>query len=77
MHQSNKEALIEVLTGVLTILLICFGVIGAVLVLKVVYPDSVLSEQSEVVGKYRECDVVRWRLNQGASSVYLLHCPKF
>ena len=75
MTDDDKVALKEFMRGAaFTFGLVCIAIIGIVML----SPNDVpIQEQStEVVGKYKECDIIRWNAHQLAEYKYFLYCEK-
>ena len=75
MTEDDKVALKEFMRGVaFTIGVVGVAIIGIAMLSN---NDVPIPEQStEVVGKYKECDIIRWNTNQLAEYKYFLYCEK-
>lgn len=76
MTQDDKEALKEFLSGAATVI----GVLTAFILFIIILgtqnePPNSTNSKTEVVGKYKDCDIVQWQYDQLAQSHYFLHCP--
>jgi len=71
----DKTALKEFFRGVaFTIGLAGVAIIGIAVLSN---NDAPIPEQStEVVGQYKECDIIRWNTHQLAEYKYFLYCEK-
>ena len=76
MTEDDKHALKEFMRGVVfTVTIVGVAIIGIVMLSR---NDVPIPEQStEVVGKYKECDIIRWNAHQLAEYKYFLYCPKY
>lgn len=77
MTNEDKIALKEFLGGVAVA--IGIGVVFLLLVFAsgiVSVGDTELKPSAEVVGTYKECDIVRWTNNGLSEYKYFLYCPK-
>ena len=73
--EDDKEAMKEFFNGVILTLGVVGGAIIAIVMLS--RNDVPIPEQStEVVGKYKECDIIRWNAHQLAEYKYFLYCEK-
>ena len=82
MNTEDKYALKEFLTGVSNVVFILF-IFTTLLFLLNFFGNWATSlfisnePSTEVVGKYKECDIVRWSSNNLAEYKYFLYCsPK-
>lgn len=74
MTEDDKHALKEFMRGVAFTVTIV-GV--AIVCLAMLAPDNTPTQPStEVVGKYKECDIIRWNAHQLAEYKYFLYCEK-
>ena len=73
--EDDKVALKEFMRGVaFTIGVVGVAIIGIAMLSG---NDVPIPEQStEVVGKYKECDIIRWNTHQLAEYKYFLYCEK-
>ena len=73
--EDDKQALKEFMCGVaFTIGIVGVAIIGIAMLSG---NDVPVPEQStEVVGKYKECDIIRWNAHQLAEYKYFLYCEK-
>ena len=71
----DKAALKEFMRGVaFTVGLVGVAILGIVMISG---NDVPIPEQStEVVGQYKECDIIRWNAHQLAEYKYFLYCEK-
>jgi hypothetical protein len=77
MTQEDKIALKEFLGGVAVAIGITAVVLGIIFASGIVsVGNTELKPSAEVVGTYKECDVVRWTNNGLSEYKYFLHCPK-
>ena len=75
MTEDDKVFAKEFMNGVTFTLAIVGGAIIAIVMLS--GNDVPVAEQStEVVGKYKECDIIRWNTHQLAEYKYFLYCEK-
>jgi hypothetical protein len=79
MNTEDKYALKEFLTGVSNVVLILFIFITLLFLLNLFGNRAkslfITNEPStEVVGKYKECDIIRWSSNNLAEYKYFLYC---
>jgi hypothetical protein len=79
MNTEDKYALKEFLTGVSNVVLILFIFITLLFLLNFFgnWATSLFisnEPSTEVVGKYKECDIVRWSSNNLAEYKYFLYC---
>ena len=75
MTDDDKVALKEFMRGAaFTLAIVGIAIIG----IAMLSPNDVpIQEQStEVVGKYKECDIIRWNAHQLAEYKYFLYCEK-
>ena len=75
MTDDDKVALKEFMRGAaFTLAIVGIAIIG----IAMLSPDNTtIQEQStEVVGKYKECDIIRWNAHQLAEYKYFLYCEK-
>ena len=75
MTDDDKIALKEFFRGVA----FTIGIVGvAIIGIAMLSPNDVpITEQSTaVVGKYKECDIIRWNTHQLAEYKYFLYCEK-
>ena len=78
MTEDDKFALKEFLTGAGVVV----GVIAALLIVLFVLANgstdvsNPTSSNAEVVGKYRECDIIQWTQHNLAEYKYFLYCEK-
>ena len=75
MTDDDKFALKEFMRGAaFTLAIVGIAIIGIAMLSN----DNVpIPEQStEVVGKYKECDIIRWNAHQLAEYKYFLYCEK-
>jgi len=78
MTEEDKYALKEFLTGAGVVV----GVIAALLIVLFVLANgstdvsSPTSSNVEVVGKYKECDIIQWTQHNLAEYKYFLYCEK-
>ena len=77
MTEDDKFALKEFLTGAGVVV----GVIVAFMLLMLVIANrstdvSNSTSSGEVVGKYKECDIIRWTQHDLAEYKYFLYCEK-
>lgn len=75
MTEDDKHALKEFMRGVaFTFAITGIAIIGIAVLSN---NDVPITEQStEVVGKYKECDIIRWNTHQLAEYKYFLYCEK-
>ena len=75
MTDDDKHALKEFMRGVaFTLGIVGVAIIGVAMLSN---NDVPVPEQStEVVGKYKECDIIRWNAHQLAEYKYFLYCEK-
>lgn len=79
MNTEDKTALREFLTGVSNVVFILL-IFTTLLFLLNFFGNWATSlfitnePSTEVVGKYKECDIVRWSPNNSAQYQYLLYC---
>jgi hypothetical protein len=73
----DKQALKEFVFGASVIfgIVIAFLLIVYFLVSKTVHVTTSLPT-TEVVGQYKECDIIRWNSNNLADYNYFLYCDK-
>ena len=79
MNTEDKYALKEFLTGVSNVVLILFIFITLLFLLNFFgnWATSLFitnEPSTEVVGKYKECDIIRWSSNNLAEYKYFLYC---
>ena len=78
MTEDDKYALKEFLTGAGVVV----GVIAALLIVLFVLANGSTdvskptSSNVEVVGKYKECDIIQWTKHNLAEYKYFLYCEK-
>jgi len=78
MTEDDKFALKEFLTGAGVVV----GVITALLIVLFVLANgstdvsNPISSNVEVVGKYKECDIIQWTQHNLAEYKYFLYCEK-
>ena len=78
MTEDDKYALKEFLTGAGVVV----GVIAALLIVLFVLANgstdvsNSTSSNVEVVGKYKECDIIQWTKHNLAEYKYFLYCEK-
>ena len=75
MTDDDKHALKEFMRGVaFTVGIAGIAIIGIAILSN---NDVPIPEQStEVVGQYKECDIIRWNAHQLAEYKYFLYCEK-
>jgi Na+-transporting methylmalonyl-CoA/oxaloacetate decarboxylase gamma subunit len=79
MNQEDKEALKDFLSGVATVFAVLAIFVAVIAVLGwSVEPTKHKQEkqETEVVGHYKECDVVRYTNSDFAQNKYFIYCPK-
>ena len=78
MTPEDKYALKEFITGAGVVV----GVIAAIMIALLLLANSntdvsnPTSSNAEVVGKYKECDIIRWTQHNLAEYKYFLYCEK-
>ena len=74
-EDDNKKALKEFATGVSNVVFILF-IFTMFLFFLNFFGSLFTSNQpsTEVVGKYKECDIIRWNQNNFAEYKYFLYC---
>jgi hypothetical protein len=78
MTEDDKFALKEFITGAGVVV----GVIAALLIVLFVLANgstdvsNPTSSNAEVVGKYKECDIIQWTQHNLAEYKYFLYCEK-
>ena len=75
MTDDDKVALKEFMRGVA----FTFGLVGVAIIGIVMLSNNdvpVPEQSTEVVGKYKECDIIRWNAHQLAEYKYFLYCEK-
>ena len=78
MTEDDKFALKEFITGAGVVV----GVIAALLIVLFVLANgstdvsNPTSSNAEVVGKYKECDIIQWTKHNLAEYKYFLYCEK-
>jgi predicted negative regulator of RcsB-dependent stress response len=76
MNQEDKEALKEFLTGAATVFAVLGVIVAVIAVLGWSVEPTEHKQETEVVGTYKECDIVRLSYAPLAEYKYFLHCPK-
>ena len=75
MTKDDKFALKEFMRGVaFTIGIVGVAIIGIAIISNNDVP--VPEQTTEVVGQYKECDIIRWNAHQLAEYKYFLYCEK-
>ena len=71
----DKEALKEFMRGVaFTVGLVGVAILGIAIISNNDVPTP--EQSTEVVGQYKECDIIRWNAHQVAEYKYFLYCEK-
>ena len=73
MTEDDKSALKEFMRGVA----VTIGIVGIAMIgVAILSNNDVPIDQpsTKVVGKYKECDIIRWTNNQLAEYKYFLYC---
>jgi len=73
MTEDDKAALKEFMRGVA----VTIGIVGIAMIgVAILSNNDVPIDQpsTKVVGKYKECDIIRWTNNQLAEYKYFLYC---
>jgi hypothetical protein len=76
MNEDDKSALKEVIGGVGAGMVV-LGVFVAIIILLTnitTTTSNPTQSNGEVVGKYKECDIIRWNQNGMAEYKYFLYC---
>ena len=74
MTEEDKDALKEFLRGAGTIGIIVGLFLSFIFLLSLKQNPPVESQSTEVVGTYKECDIIRWHYGPLAEYKYFLHC---
>ena len=75
MTEDDKSALKEFMRGVA----VTIGIVGIAMIgVAILSNNDVPIDQpsTKVVGKYKECDIIRWTNNQLSEYKYFLYCPE-
>jgi hypothetical protein len=78
MTEDDKSALKEVASGAITTIS-CLGVFIIVMIVLsniTTTASNPIQSNSEVVGQYKECDIIRWNQHGMAEYKYFLYCEK-
>jgi len=81
MTEEDKSALKEVIGGV-GVGMVAIGVFVATIAIIILLTNTTTTTSNptqsngEVVGKYKECDIIRWNQNVMAEYKYFLYCEK-
>ena len=71
----DKHALKEFMRGVaFTVGLVGVAILGIAIMSNNDVPTP--EQSTEVVGQYKECDIIRWNAHQLAEYKYFLYCEK-
>ena len=75
MTEDDKAALKEFMRGVaFTIGLVGVAILGIAVMSGGDVPGH--KQSTEVVGTYKDCDIIQWHYSALAEYKYFLHCPK-
>jgi hypothetical protein len=76
MNQEDKVALKDFLVGFATVSAILGVTVAVIAVLGWSVEPTEHKQETEVVGQYKECDIVRWSYAPLAEHKYFLYCSK-
>ena len=77
MTEDDKYALKEFLEGAgIVVFSVGVFILFAMIVMGWSKAPPVEQQSAEVVGTYKDCDIIRWQYGALAEYKYFLHCPK-